>query len=106
MARNLVSPGISFGEIDLSQVAQVTALMGPAFVGTTQSGPAFKPTIINNYSNEFIPIYGGLNTSHYVPYAVKYYLKYGSNAVVCRILGTNTSIATKDDSFIIPASAS
>ena len=67
MAKNLVSPGISFGEIDLSQVAQVTALMGPAFVGTTQSGPAFKPITINNYSNDFIPIYGGLNSAHYVP---------------------------------------
>jgi len=104
MARNLVSPGISFGEIDLSQVAQVTALMGPAFIGTTQCGPAFKPTTINNYSSEFIPIYGGLNTAHYVPYATKFYLDHGSNASVVRVLGTQEG-DNKDQGFIIPASA-
>lgn len=105
MARNLVSAGISFGEIDLSQVAQVTALMGPAIVGTTQSGPAFKPITVNNYSTEFVPIYGGLNTSHYVPYTTKFYLQYGSNASICRILGTNSSAPAKDAGFIVPASA-
>lgn len=102
MAKNLVSPGISFGEIDLSQVAQVTALMGPAFVGTTQSGPAFKPITINNYSNDFIPIYGGLNSAHYVPYATKFYLEHGGNASVVRVLGT-TEGGNKDEGFIIPA---
>ena len=106
MARNLVSAGISFGEIDLSQVARVTALMGPAIVGTTQSGPAFKPITINNYSTEFIPIYGGLNIAHYVPYATKFYLEYGSYATITRILGTKSTAKSKDTGFIIPGSAS
>lgn len=106
MARNLVSAGISFGELDLSQVAQVTALMGPAIVGTTQSGPAFKPTTINNYSTEFIPIYGGLNKAHYAPYTTKFYLEHGSAATICRILGTESTGKANDDGFVVPASAS
>jgi len=105
MARNLVSPGISFGEIDLSQVAQVTALMGPAFVGTTQSGPAFKPITINNYSSEFVPIFGNLDIAHYVPYATKFYLQYGAYATISRVLGSQNS-DNKDEGFVIPASAS
>lgn len=106
MARNLVSPGISLREIDLSQVPQATALVGPAFVGTAQNGPMFEPIMINSYDNEYAPTFGGLNEDHYMPYAAKNYLAYGSNLMVVRVGGYSTSKATKDEAWIIPASAS
>lgn len=106
MARNLVSPGISFTEFDQSQVPQAATQIGPAIIGVSQNGPMFDPTEINDYSGEYAPLFGGLNKNYYMPYAVKNYLENGSNALVLRVGGYSSTRASKDEGFIIPASAS
>jgi len=106
MARNLISPGISFTEIDQSQVPQAAALIGPAIVGTAPNGPVFEPTIVNDYNGEYVPLFGGLSKYYYMPYGVKNYLENGSNAMVVRVAGYSSTRASKDAGWIIPASAS
>ena len=101
----LRSPGVSLTEIDLSSTPQIAAPIGPVFIGTTPNGPAFEPIVVNSYNNEYLPIFGGLNTNHYLPYAVKNYLENGSNAMVVRVAGYGSTTPSFDAGYVIPASA-
>jgi len=72
MAEKIVSPGVFTNEKDLSFLPAGIAAIGAAIVGPTKKGPAFVPTIVENF-DEFIAKFGGLSESTYVPYAVKSY---------------------------------
>lgn len=85
MAEKIVSPGVFTNEKDLSFLPAGIAAIGAAIVGPTRKGPAFVPTIINNFE-EFIAQFGGLSESTYVPYAVKSYLNAAGTVTVVRVL--------------------
>lgn len=65
-----------------------------AFVGRTQRGPVGVPTTINSYA-DYERIFGGLDTSSSVSYAVRdFYVNGGSQAIIVRLLnGDATSTA-------------
>lgn len=81
----IVSPGVFTNEKDLSFLPTGIASIGAAIVGPTLKGPAFVPTIINNF-NDFIAKFGGLSEETYVPYAVKSYLNSAGTVTVIRVL--------------------
>jgi phage tail sheath protein FI len=85
MAERIVSPGVFTNEKDLSFLPTGIASIGAAIVGPTLKGPAFVPTIINNF-NDFIAKFGGLSEETYVPYAVKSYLNSAGTVTVIRVL--------------------
>ena len=49
MAERIVSPGVFTSEKDLSFLPQGVADIGAAIIGPTVKGPAFTPTVMNNY---------------------------------------------------------
>ena len=53
-----VSPGVYTSEYDLSYVAQSVGVTTLGVVGETQTGPAFEPIFITNYS-DFEAYFGG-----------------------------------------------
>jgi hypothetical protein len=85
MAERIVSPGVFTNEKDLSFLPAGIAAIGAAILGPTLKGPAFVPTVINNF-NDFIAKFGGLSEETYVPYAVKSYLKNAGTVTVVRVL--------------------
>ena len=85
MAEKIVSPGVFTNEKDLSFLPAGIAAIGAAIVGPTKKGPAFVPTIIENF-DEFIAQFGGLSEKTYVPYAVKSYLRAAGTVTVVRVL--------------------
>ena len=85
MAERIVSPGVFTNEKDLSFLPAGIAAIGAAIIGPTLKGPAFVPTVINNF-NDFIAKFGGLSEETYVPYAVKSYLKNAGTVTVVRVL--------------------
>lgn len=85
MAEKIVSPGVFTNEKDLSFLPAGIAAIGAAIVGPTKKGPAFVPTVIENF-DEFIAQFGGLSENTYVPYAVKSYLNAASTVTVVRVL--------------------
>jgi hypothetical protein len=85
MAEKIVSPGVFTNEKDLSFLPAGIAAIGAAIVGPTKKGPAFVPTIVENF-DEFIAQFGGLSEYTYVPYAVKSYLNAASTVTVVRVL--------------------
>ena len=87
MAERIVSPGVFTREKDLSFLPQGIGEIGAAIVGPTQKGPAFTPTIINNFS-EFEEIFGTLDSRFYVPYTAKQYLKSAGTVTIVRVLST------------------
>ena len=74
MAERIVSPGVFTQEKDLSFLPQGIADIGAAIIGPTVKGPAFTPTILNNYS-EYEEMFGGLDRRYYTPYTVQQYLR-------------------------------
>ena len=86
MSERIVSPGVFTREKDLSFLPQGISDIGAAIIGPTSSGPAFVPTIVNNFS-EFESLFGKLNTNYYTPYTIKEYLKSAGTVTVVRILG-------------------
>ena len=86
MAERIVSPGVFTREKDLSFLPQGIGEIGAAIIGPTQKGPAFTPTIINNFS-EFEEIFGTLDSRFYVPYTAKQYLKSAGTVTIVRVLG-------------------
>lgn len=82
------TPGFYPNEIDNSFQPEALQQVGGAFVGLTEFGPAFSPTIVQNW-DDFQKRFGGENTDYYMPYAVKGYLKYQSPAAIVRVLGTS-----------------
>mgnify|MGYP003654940258 CR=1 FL=1 len=85
MAEKIVSPGVFTNEKDLSFLPAGIAAIGAAIVGPTKKGPAFVPTVIENF-DEFIAQFGGLSENTYVPYTVKSYLNAASTVTVVRVL--------------------
>ena len=85
MAERIVSPGVFTNEKDLSFLPAGIAAIGAAIIGPTIKGPAFVPTVVNNF-NDFIAMFGGLSEETYVPYTVKSYLQSASTVTVVRVL--------------------
>jgi len=97
MAERIVSPGVFTREKDLSFLPQGVGEIGGCIIGPTKMGPAFWPTVVNNFE-EFEEIFGGLSTDTYVPYTAKEYLETGGagRVTIIRTLGrsevTNISV--------------
>ena len=89
MAEVFVSPGVYTQEIDDTFVPAGAGTIGAALIGRTTSGPAFRPTRVNNF-NEFRTVFGGLDVTKYMPYAARSYLRNGSPLTVVRVLGKST----------------
>ena len=49
MAEVFVSPGVYTQEIDDTFVPAGAGTIGAALIGRTSSGPAFRPTRVNNF---------------------------------------------------------
>tara|TARA_R110002110_G_scaffold190725_2_gene398902 strand:- start:5497 stop:7902 length:2406 start_codon:yes stop_codon:yes gene_type:complete len=86
MAERIVSPGVFTQERDLSFLPQGVADIGAAIIGPTTKGPAFTPTVLNNYS-EFEEMFGGLDKRFYTPYTIQQYLRSAGSVTVVRVLG-------------------
>ena len=86
MAERIVSPGVFTNEKDLSFLPQGIAGIGAAVIGPTEEGPAFVPTIIDNFG-QFEEIFGKESQNFYVPFTAKQYLRSASNVTVVRVLG-------------------
>jgi len=96
-----VSPGIFVNEIDNSQLPSRPQPVGPVIIGRSERGPAFRPTVINSFS-DFVNTFGnpvpgptgGDVWRHGVPqaptyaaYAAQAYLKNNSPITFIRVLG-------------------
>ena len=90
-----VSPGVYTSEFDLSYVAQSVGVTTLGIVGETQTGPAFEPIFISNYS-DFEAYFGGtipekfVNTQipkYELAYIAKSYLQQSNQLFVTRVLG-------------------
>ena len=86
MAETIISPGVFTRENDQSFLPQGVGAIGAAFIGPTQKGPAFVPTLIRNGYNEFIRYFGEQHPETYVPFAVKEYLRNAGVVTVVRVL--------------------
>ena len=86
MAETIISPGVFTRENDQSFLPQGIGAIGAAFIGPTQKGPAFVPTLIRNGYNEFIRYFGEQHPETYVPFAVKEYLRNAGVVTVVRVL--------------------
>ena len=49
MAERIVSPGVFTQETDLSFLPQGISNIGAGMIGATQEGPAFVPTVVQNF---------------------------------------------------------
>lgn len=87
MAETIISPGVFTRENDLSFLPQGIGAIGAAFIGPTQKGPAFVPTLIRNGFTEFTRKFGDQHPETYVPFAVKEYLRNAGAVTVVRVLG-------------------
>jgi phage tail sheath protein FI len=85
MAERIVSPGVFTNEKDLSFLPAGIAAIGAVVIGPTIKGPAFVPTVVENF-DDFIAKFGGLSEETYVPYTVKSYLNSASTVTVVRVL--------------------
>lgn len=86
MAQTFVSPGVKITEIDQSFLGQAIEQIGAAVIGLTEKGPAFVPTKISNF-NEYVNIFGNLNSDYILGYAARAYLRNSSPLNVVRVLG-------------------
>ncbi len=86
MAERIVSPGVFTREKDLSFLPQGVGEIGGCIIGPTKTGPAFWPTIVNNFE-EFKNIFGDLSTDTYIPYTAKEYLRQAGRVTIVRTLG-------------------
>ena len=89
MAERIVSPGVFTREKDLSFLPQGVGEIGGCIIGPTKTGPAFWPTVVNNFE-EFKNIFGDLSTETYVPYTAKEYLRQAGRVTIVRTLGRST----------------
>ena len=75
-----VSPGVYTSEYDLSFVAQSVGVTTLGVVGETQTGPAFEPIFITNYS-DFESYFGGTIPEKFTNTQIpKYELAYIANS--------------------------
>jgi phage tail sheath protein FI len=86
MAERIVSPGVFTREKDLSFLPQGIAEIGAAIIGPTNKGPAFVPTVVNNF-NAFKEMFGELSQDLYVPFTVREYLRSAGTVTIVRVLG-------------------
>jgi hypothetical protein len=89
MAEKLVSPGVFTQEKDVSFLPVGIGQIGAALIGPTTKGPAFRPTVVTSYQ-EFIDKFGDLDSSTYLPYTAKAYLRSAGSATIIRIMGSET----------------
>ena len=101
MAEVFVSPGVYTQEIDDTFVPAGAGTIGAALIGRTTSGPAFRPTQVNNFS-EFTKSFGSLDVTKYMPYAAKSYLQNGSPLTVVRVMGRGTVQAGEIGALAFP----
>tara|TARA_B100000287_G_scaffold412262_1_gene442517 strand:- start:1137 stop:3890 length:2754 start_codon:yes stop_codon:yes gene_type:complete len=94
MAERIVSPGVFTNEIDASFLPAAVSEIGAAIVGVCNKGPAFVPTVVESFT-DFKIQFGELDTSLYMPYAAKSYLKNAGTATIVRVLGTSGMTAAK-----------
>lgn len=90
MAKKFVSPGVFTTEIDQSFLATGLGTIGAVVIGRTQKGPAFKPTVVTDFT-DFQTRFGDLDPTMMVPYAAQAYLKNASQLTVVRVLGTKAN---------------
>jgi hypothetical protein len=98
-----VSPGIFLNEVDQSVLPRLPQAIGPAIVGRTKRGPAFRPTRINSFSDYLEvfgePVSGGGSDGDqwrdgvpqgptYASYAAQAYLRNNGPVTVVRLLGS------------------
>ena len=84
MAERIVSPGVFTRERDLSFLPQGVSEIGAAIIGPTNKGPAFVPTIVNNFE-QFEKIFGSYNSDYYTPYTVKNYLDSAGTVTIVKV---------------------
>ena len=85
-SERIVSPGVFTREKDLSFLPQGIAEIGAAIIGPTVKGPAFVPTQVTSFA-EFENIFGGYDSSTYVPLTVAEYIKNAPTVTIVRIMG-------------------
>jgi hypothetical protein len=105
MAERLVSPGVFTQEKDQSFLQDGVAQIGAAFIGPTQKGPAFRPTIVRGTA-DFERTFGTPTPEFYTPYAVEAYLGEASQATVVRVLGLDGYSSTVNKSLVLTLSGS
>jgi predicted nicotinamide N-methyase len=82
----MVSPGVFTQEKDQGFLPQALGEIGGAIIGRSPKGPAFKPTIVNNFT-EFKKWFGNVNSEYLCSYAAKDYLENAGNMTFVRVLG-------------------
>lgn len=80
----IVSPGVFTEERDQTFLPQGVSQISGVFIGPTERGPAFEPTLVESQS-EYERIFG--EGSFYTDFAVKNYLTDAGSAYVVRLLG-------------------
>ena len=90
-----VSPGIYSKETELTYAVKSLGITTLGLVGETLKGPAFQPTLIENW-REFTDVFGGTSAVKFkdtqypkyeLPYIAKSYLTESNQLQVCRVLG-------------------
>lgn len=85
------SPDFFEREIDLSTVAPSGPVGVPAgVIGTANKGPAFVPVTVGNM-DEFISVFGNLDSRKFGPYAVNEFLKHRAALTYLRVLGAGAN---------------
>lgn len=84
MPEEFVSPGVFTEENDQSFLQQGVSQISGVFIGPTQRGPAFEPTLVESV-DEYERIFG--LGDFYTDFAVKNYLQDAGSAYVVRLLG-------------------
>ena len=87
MAERIVSPGVFTRENDLSFLPQGIGEIGAAFIGPLKEGPAFVPTIVRTQA-DFEEMFGKVDGTYYMEYAVQNYLREAGQATIVRVAGT------------------
>jgi len=86
------SPDYYEREIDRSTSAPESPIGTPAgVIGTANKGPAFVPVTVGNF-DEFVQVFGDLDSKKFGPYAVNEFLKNRSALTYLRVLGAGANI--------------
>jgi len=90
------SPNIYEREIDQSQPTSTGPVGVPAgVIGTANKGPAFVPVTVANF-NDFIQVFGDLDTKRFGPYAANEFLKHKAALTYLRVLGAGANSGSSD----------
>jgi len=105
MAERIVSPGVFTQERDLSFLEQGVGEIAGAFIGPTQRGPAFIPTVVTSPS-DFEAKFGISDGTSFLNSTVKNYLRESGQATVVRVLGLDGYSNTAHTPVVIKANGS